>query len=290
MKILVTGAQGQLGTCLQSLATQYPQWSFEFVNRQSLDLSNPAQIEAFLASTTFDVCIHAAAYTAVDKAEQEPDLARQVNALATEAIAKACTRLHAWMIYLSTDYVYHALDHNRPYVETDAVQPRSVYARSKWEGEQLAQKACARTIVLRTSWVYAPFGHNFVRSMLRFGAERPELRVVFDQIGTPTYAFDLAQAILQISTHLEREPQRLDWAGIYHYSNEGVCSWYDFAVEILKQASIATPVYPILSEAYPTPAARPPFSVLNKQKIKSVFGLEIPHWTHSLRLCLAELV
>jgi dTDP-4-dehydrorhamnose reductase len=290
MKILVTGAQGQVGTCLQRLALNYPQWAFQFVDRQLLDLSNPQQIQAFLADAQFDVCIHAAAYTAVDKAEQEPDLAQQINTLATEALAHACARLGAWMIYLSTDYVYHALDHNRPYVETDAVQPRSVYARTKWQGEQAAQKACPRTLVLRTSWVYAPFGHNFVRSMLRFGAERPSLNVVFDQIGTPTYAFDLAEAILEICSRLAAEPARLDWAGIYHYSNEGVCSWYDFAVEILKQANLATPVYPILSEAYPTPAARPPFSVLNKQKIKSVFGLQIPHWTSSLRRCLADLL
>jgi dTDP-4-dehydrorhamnose reductase len=189
-------------------------------------------------------------------------------------------------IHLSTDYVYHNR-HNTPLQEHDPVNPKSVYARTKLAGERAAQKAHPQAMMLRTSWVYAPTGNNFVKTMLRLGKERPALNVVFDQIGTPTYAPDLAEAILHILEKLENKevaPEQL--AGIWHYSNEGVASWYDFAVAVMEIAGLPCIVRPIETKDYPTPAQRPPFSVLNKGKIKSAFGLEIPHWRESLRVCL----
>jgi dTDP-4-dehydrorhamnose reductase len=226
----------------------------------------------------------------VDKAESEPAQARRTNALAPRYLAEACAEVGATLIHFSTDYVYHGR-HNVPLVETDAVHPAGVYARTKLAGERAALRAHPTGVMVwRTSWVYAAHGHNFVKTMLRLGAERPTLSVVFDQIGTPTYAPDLAAAVLQVLDCVQVGSKTpADLVGIWHYSNEGVTSWYDFAQAIFDLQKIPCRVLPIESRQYPTPASRPPFSVLNKGKIKAAFGLDIPHWRVSLERCLASL-
>jgi len=304
MKILVTGAGGQVGRCFAELAPQYPHWQFIFADSALLDISDRKAVMAFFKQNQPDYCINCAAYTAVDKAESEPEKARAINVKGARNLAEAMARLRSegfetprygdgdgngGLIHLSTDYVYHGKQ-NTPFVESDAVAPRSVYARTKLAGERAALRAFAHTMVIRTSWVYASHGNNFVRTMLRLGAERPALRVVFDQIGTPTYAPDLAAAILQIIAQCSTDPEKHKaMSGIWHYSNEGVCSWYDFAKAIFEIKNIPCAVSPITSAEYPTPAQRPPFSVLNKNKIKAAFGLEIPHWREGLERCLERL-
>lgn len=235
--------------------------------------------------------INCAAYTAVDKAESEPDKAKRINVAGTKNLAQACTALGAALIHFSTDYVYHNRQ-NTPFKEGDPVQPKSVYARTKLAGERAAMRAHpGGVMVLRTSWVYAPAGHNFVNTMLRLGKERASVSVVADQIGTPTYAPDLALAVLQIIQQVERGiVPKAKLSGIWHYSNEGVASWYDFAQAIFELKNLDCAVLPIETKDYPTPALRPPFSVLNKAKIKSAFGLEIPHWRESLERCLEHIL
>lgn len=287
--ILITGAGGQLGQCFQQFASHYPDFRFLFAGSGELDVSSRRAVMRFFEQNQISFCVNCAAYTAVDKAESEPAKARAVNVSGARNLAEACAARGIPLIHFSTDYVYHSRQ-NRPFREDDPVSPKGVYARTKLAGERAALRAHPHTMVLRTSWVYAPFGHNFVKTMLRLGAERPSLNVVFDQIGTPTYAPDLAEAVLKIIQKIEKEeitPEQL--AGIWHYSNEGVTSWYDFAKAIFELKNMPCAVHPIESSAYPTPAQRPPFSVLNKAKIKSAFGLEIPHWRESLTQCLRLL-
>jgi dTDP-4-dehydrorhamnose reductase len=285
--ILVTGAKGQLGQCFQLLAQQQQTLDFYFATSAELDIRNSRAVTRFFQKNKIRWCINCAAYTAVDKAESDAENAHQVNVVGVRNLARACAKYGARLIHFSTDYVYHN-HQNRPFVETDAVSPKGVYARTKLSGERAALRAHPTgTMVIRTSWVYAAHGHNFVNTMLRLGAERPELRVVFDQIGTPTYAPDLAAGALHIIQKMDR--QALDsgaFSGIWHYSNEGVCSWYDFAKAIFEHQKIPCRVVPIESKDFPTPAQRPPFSVLNKGKIKAAFGLDIPHWQDSLKECL----
>jgi dTDP-4-dehydrorhamnose reductase len=287
--ILVTGANGQLGQALRHLSRQWPRWTFLFTDREELDITDGDAVDTYFGSQSINFCINAAGYTAVDRAEQEPEMAHAINVEGPELLARACARHQAALIHVSTDYVYHSRQ-NTPFEEDDPVMPQSVYARTKREGEAAALQHCPRALVLRTSWVYSPFGANFLLTMLRLGRQRPELRVVYDQVGTPTSAFGLAGAILHISDAiLSGKVEEGNWTGIFNYSPEGVTSWYDFAVAILKKARIDTPVRPIRTVDYHTPAARPPYSVMAKEKIKTVFGLSIPHWEDGLDECMEWL-
>lgn len=287
MNILVTGASGQVGQELQILSRLYPDFKFYFTNSKTLNITDLEAVQAFFNQNQIDYCINCAAYTAVDKAEKEQAQAGLVNSKAVKFLANACQKSDAVLIHLSTDYVYHT-NINRPYVETDDARPKSVYAMTKYFGEKEALK-CNKSIVIRTSWVYSSFGNNFVKTMLRLGKTRDSLNVVFDQIGTPTYAHDLADAILKIVNKTVQAQDFSTFKGIYHYSNEGVTSWYDFAKAIFDLENIKVQLSPIESKDYPTPAPRPNFSILNKAKIKTTFDLAIPHWRDSLKACLQQL-
>ncbi len=289
-RILVTGGAGQVGQELQFLADLYPGFDFIFTDVAELDITDSASVQAFFAQQPLDYCINCAAYTAVDKAESDLAPATRINVDGPRHLAEACAQAGIPFLQLSTDYVYHN-QQNTPFKEGDPTSPQGVYAATKLDGDLAALAAHpAGAMVIRTSWVYSSFGHNFVKTMLRLGKERDQLRVVFDQIGTPTYARDLAVAMLDILQQAEQTPElKQQLKGVYHYSNEGVCSWYDFALAIFELCDIHCRVAPIESSEYPTPAARPPFSVLNKAKIKQTFGLEIPHWRESLLACLVEL-
>lgn len=290
--ILVTGANGQVGQCFQQLAPAFPGWNFRFAGSNELDIADKrAVFRYFKEHSGIKWVINCAAYTAVDKAESESGNAKKINVAGAKNLAEACARSGAIMIHFSTDYVYHSIRQNTAYKETDPVSPKGVYARTKLAGETAAFKAHpGGVMVVRTSWVYAAIGQNFVKTMLRLGRERDSLRVVADQIGTPTYAPDLALATLQIMEKATTGTIAKDsLSGIWNYSNEGVTSWYDFAQAIFDLKNIHCRVEPIESVDYPTPAQRPPFSVLNKHKIKSAFQLEIPHWQASLKKCLALL-
>jgi dTDP-4-dehydrorhamnose reductase len=280
-KILVTGATGQLGSEIRTLAHLYSDDNFTFATRNELDLSNLCKMEDFFEDKKFDAIINCAAYTAVDQAESDPFTADAVNHRFVSMLAKIAKRDNIALIHISTDYVFDGRNH-RPYVESDPTDPQGVYGRTKQGGENaILSVAPANAIILRTSWVYSSFGNNFVKTMLRLGRERDSLGVIFDQIGTPTYARDLARAILGILPKLDNEAPE-----IYHYSNEGAASWYDFAKAIFELSGVACQVNPITTDQYPTPAARPHYSLLNKTKIKSDFGITIPYWRDSLKECL----
>ena len=283
MNILVTGSNGQVGSELQALAGAYPQFSFIFVDKKDLDIGHEEAVHAFFDTHNFDYCINCAAYTAVDQAESDTETAYLVNAMGAKNLATACKKHATRLFQISTDYVYHN-HQNTPFKEQDATSPKSVYGRTKLEGEKLALGNHTETLILRTSWVYSSFGNNFVKTMIRLGNDRDQLGIIFDQIGSPTYARDLAKAMLDI---INQNPK--EFTGIYHYSNEGVCSWFDFATAIFELEKIDCQVNPIETKDYPTPAQRPHFSLLNKGKIKATFGLEIPYWRESLKACLELL-
>jgi dTDP-4-dehydrorhamnose reductase len=283
--ILVTGANGQVGQELQFLASQFPDFEFIFTDRSVLDITDKLSVEKLFEENDFMYCVNCAAYTAVDKAEEEQDLARKINTEAVENLAKACKKFGTQFIHISTDYVYHSETINRPYREDDMTNPQGVYAATKLEGDLIATQLLDTAIVLRTSWVYSSFGNNFVKTMIRLGEKLDSLRVIFDQIGTPTYARDLAYGILKIIEKIESKTVQ-NYGGIYHFSNEGVTSWYDFALAIFEAKEIDIAVTPIETKDYPTPAKRPHFSLMNKAKIRSTFGLEIPHWKDALGSCL----
>ena len=279
--VLVTGAAGQLGSELHELA---PRSGFYFTKREDLDICDKEAVEDFVDTHKIETIINCAAYTAVDKAEEEPQLADKINHEAVRNIAQIAKEKGLKLIHISTDYVFDGRNY-KPYTETDPTNPTGVYGKSKLAGEKaLLEIAPKKSIIIRTSWVYSSFGNNFVKTMLRLGKERKELGVIFDQIGTPTYARDLAEAILQILPKLQNEKPQ-----IYHYANEGVLSWYDFAKEIMKMAKLSCQINPLESHEYPTPAKRPHYSLLNKAKIKQDFGIEIPYWKDSLDRCLREL-
>ncbi len=286
-QILVTGANGQLGSELRELSSYFPNNEFTFITRHELDLSDTAAINAWFANKTFDVIINCAAYTAVDKAEIEVDLAFAINATAVQTLAEIAKQQGISMLHISTDYVF-AGDSCKPYQETDTTCPQGVYGQSKLEGE-LAMLAINpdRSIIMRTSWVYSCYGNNFVKTMVRLGKERKELSVIYDQVGTPTSAKDLALVLLMIIDSPQLQSQQ--GTEIYHYSNEGVCSWYDFAIAIFRAAHIKCKVQPIETRDYPTPAKRPHYSLLNKAKIKNTFELTIPYWRDSLPQCLEDI-
>lgn len=279
MRILVTGANGQLGSELKELAGSSTDLQFEFTDIDELDLTNSAQVEDYFINYKPEYLINCAAYTAVDKAESDIEFARKLNALVPEELAKKCSEHNTKFIHISTDYVFSGKSFS-PLKETDETSPPSVYGKTKLEGEKLVSEN-SDAIIIRTSWLYSKFGHNFVKSMLKFGKERDQIGVVYDQIGTPTNAADLAEAVISIINYSKTNGH---WeGGIYHYSDEGVCSWYDFAVEIMNFGNITCKVNAIESHEYPVPAPRPAYSVLNKRKIKDTFKLDIPFWRDSLK-------
>lgn len=283
-RILVTGKNGQLGQSLQKVAAELTHYDFVFVGRDELDLSSSASIEKyFAAAKPFVAIINAAAYTAVDQAESEVELANQVNHLAVAQLGDIAKVQNAMLLHVSTDYVFDGKSY-RAYVETDAAAPQNQYGLTKLKGEQAMLASGCTGAIVRTSWVYSEFGNNFVKTMLRLGRDRDSLNVIFDQVGSPTYATDLARALVGLLEHGVQEGVE-----IYHYSNEGVCSWYDFAKAIFELSAVSCDVNPIVTQDYPTPASRPHYSLLNKSKIKLDTGLAVPYWRDSLQQCLREL-
>lgn len=280
--ILVTGSNGQLGKELQQLAVVYPQYKFVFASREDLKLHHFPLVENFFLATKPQYCINCAAYTAVDKAQSEKDMAMLVNGEAVGHLAAICKKYQTKLIHISTDYVFDG-ESETPYKEDDTTNPKNVYGASKLLGEQLCMKENADSIIIRTSWVYSSFGHNFVKTMMRLMSERNEINVVSDQIGSPTYAADLAKTILDIIASGKWE------SGIYHYSNEGKISWYEFAVAIKELTGSNCSINPIPTSAYPTPAKRPHYSLLDKERIKAVFQITVPSWKRSLQRCIAAI-
>ncbi len=282
MNILITGCNGQLGSELRLLQPFHPTHVFHNTDIEELDICDQSSIDRFVNEHAIDGIINCAAYTAVDKAEGDKEPCTTLNTLAPAYLAHAVEQRGGWMIQISTDYVFngHAWT---PYVEDATPSPDSVYGSTKLAAELGVSKLCHRAMVIRTAWLYSSFGRNFVKTMLRLGRERQELGVVADQIGSPTYARDLAKAIMAI-VEQGVEP------GVFHYTNEGVASWYDFAIAIHRLAGITDcTVRPLHTEEYPTPARRPPYSVLDKTKIKQTYHLDIPHWEKSLAECIALL-
>ena len=285
-QILVTGCRGQLGNELQKLAPAYDETCvFHFTDVDELDITDRQAVYDYIESHSISIVVNCAAFTAVDKAESEPELCDLLNNVAPGYLAEAVESVGGTMIQVSTDYVFDGCGH-RPYLEDDPTNPQTVYGRTKLKGEEAVIRTCAGSMVVRTAWLYSTFGNNFVKTMLRLGKERETLGVVFDQVGSPTYARDLAAFIL---TAIDRGIV----PGVYHYTNEGVCSWYDFTRAIHRIAGIEEKdckVRPILTEEYPVPAPRPHFSVLDKQKVKNTYGIDIPWWEDSLKECLKELL
>jgi dTDP-4-dehydrorhamnose reductase len=284
--ILITGANGQLGSELRVESKNFYGYDFIFTDIDSLDITNPLQLSDFISKSRPDWIINCAAYNLVDKAESEPDKADSINALAVKNIADFIHGSECRFIHISSDYVYDGKG-SVPYNEDSQTNPLSAYGRSKLAGEKFALTHPG-TMVIRTSWLYSSFGNNFVKTILRHGGEKPSLRVVFDQTGSPTYASDLAAAIMNIISGVIRNHFALK-AGIYNYSDEGVCSWYDFATEIISEAGLGCKINPVLTRDYRQDAVRPAYSVMDKYKIKENYGLSIPHWRSSLKQCLKLL-
>ena len=283
MNILITGCNGQLGNEMQLLEKENPQHTFFNTDVAELDITDQQAIEQYVDAHEIDGIVNCAAYTAVDKAEENETLCQKLNAEAPAYLAHAVDRRGGWMIQISTDYVFDGTNHT-PYTEDEDTCPNSVYGKTKLVGELNVQKQCRRAMIIRTAWLYSTFGNNFVKTMIRLGKEKPQLGVIFDQIGTPTYARDLARVIMA-AFNKGIQPD------IYHFSNEGVISWYDFTKAIHRLAGITTCcVSPLHTSEYPTPAARPHYSVLDKTKIKEVYGIEIPYWEESLKECVDELM
>lgn len=282
MNILITGCNGQLGNEMQLQEKSYPQHRFFNTDINELDITNQLAINDFVSRNKIDGIVNCAAYTAVDKAETNQQLCTALNTEAPAYLAAAIEKQGGWLVQISTDYIFNGTKHI-PYVETDTPCPDSVYGSTKLAGELGVSKFCHRTMIIRTAWLYSTFGNNFVKTMIRLGKEKPELGVIFDQIGTPTYARDLATVIM---TAIEKGIV----PGVYHFSNEGVCSWYDFTKAIHRIADITQcHVKPLHTSEYPTPATRPAYSVLDKSKIKQTYGIEIPYWETSLKECIEKL-
>ena len=280
--VLITGANGQLGNEMRLVAATDAERVYHFTDVAELDICNEEAIERFVVEHAIDCIVNCAAYTNVNKAEEDAELCDKLNHLAPANLARVAAKHGASLIHVSTDYVFNG-QHYIPYKEDDDTCPNSVYGTTKLAGEQSIQALCADAVIIRTAWLYSTFGNNFVKTMLRLGSERAELGVVFDQIGTPTYARDLARAIHHIIGNGVVP-------GIYHYSNEGVCSWYDFTKAIFELGGITTcALKPLHTDEYSTPAARPHYSVLDKTKIKQTYGVEVPYWMDSLRECIKQL-
>ena len=281
--ILITGANGQLGNEMRVLSAEYPEYCYFFTDVEELNICNEQAVMDYVEDHQIHVIVNCAAYTAVDKAEEDVELCTKLNADAVGYLAKAAEVFGAEFIQISTDYVFDGTAHT-PYRETEPTCPNSVYGSTKLAGEQNALTLCTRSMVIRTAWLYSTFGNNFVKTMIRLGRERDSLGVIFDQVGTPTYARDLARAIFAAI-------RQGVTPGIYHFSNEGVCSWYDFTKAIHRLAGITTcNVKPLHTSEYPTKAKRPHYSVLDKTKIKEVYHVEIPYWEESLKECISKLI
>jgi len=285
MNILITGSNGQLGSEIKRIASNYKNWNFIYRDLPALDITNLDQIKSLIQEENIKAIVNCAAYTAVDPAESNKALAYAVNVEGAKNLAIAANDYNAKLIHISTDFVFDGKYH-LPYIESDLPNPLSVYGITKLEGEQKVLEILPSSIIIRTAWLYSAYGNNFVKTMQRLGRERDKLSVIFDQVGTPTWAADLAQTILVILKQLEEGNSE---KGIYHFSNEGVASWYDFAVEIMELSQIECNVSPIETKEYPTPAPRPSYCVLNKAEIKSDFGISIPHWKESLKKCIFQL-
>jgi dTDP-4-dehydrorhamnose reductase len=279
MNILVTGSNGQLGNEMRVLSQSYPQHTYFFTDVEDLDITQRAMVADYVTANAIDLIVNCAAYTNVDKAEEDESNALKINAEALSVLGSQGVHV----VHVSTDYVFSGEEH-RPCRETDQVAPRTVYGYTKYEGEKRLLAVCPEAVIIRTAWLYSAYGNNFVKTMIRLGQERQELRVVFDQVGTPTYAADLAQAIFTIIQSPVWRP------GVFHFSNEGVCSWYDFTLAIHHlYGGIDCRIVPILLEEYAYKTPRPHYSVLDKSKYKQTFGVSIPHWLESLEKCITLL-
>lgn len=280
--VLVTGQNGQLGNELKVLSSQYTQYNYVFTDVAELDISDAEKVTEFFGRYKPAICINAAAYTAVDKAETDRETALNINAYAVGNLATNCSKMNTKFIHISTDYVFDGTA-TSPYKEDHPVNPVNFYGKSKLKGEEIALETLPSATIIRTSWVYSSFGNNFVKTMLRLMKERESISIVNDQVGSPTYAADLAAAIMHIASHPE------DKGGIYHFSNEGVISWFDFAVAIKELSGLSCHLKPIDTSGYPTPARRPAYSAMSKEKIKSIFKIGLKDWKDSLKKCLQLL-
>lgn len=285
-KILITGAKGQLGQSISNISDKFKDFEFVFTDVDELDISNSNEVDAFFKLNQFYAVINCAAYTAVDKAETEPEIAYLINEKAVINLNSACIRTNCFFIHISTDFVFSGKK-NSPYLESDIPDPISVYGASKLAGEKVLADN-KRAMIIRTSWLYSSYGSNFVKTILRVSSEKQEISIVNDQIGTPCYAHDLADAILAILHKINRQ-EVLFTSGIYHYSNSGIISWYEFGEEIVKHSGNNCRVVPIPSSAFNSVAKRPAYSVMSKNKIKETYKLEIPDWKISLKKCIFEL-
>jgi dTDP-4-dehydrorhamnose reductase len=281
MVVLVTGASGQLGQAIQFIAKYHSEIKFVFCSSSDLDISNKENCQTVFQNTKPDFCINAAAYTAVDKAESERNKAELINVLGSKNIAEACNNFDVKLIHISTDFVFDG-SNDKPYTETQITNPKGVYGQTKLDGEKAIQQIFSKYFIIRTSWIYSQFGNNFMKTMLRLASERTSLSVVNDQIGTPTNAVDLAEALVQIILFNNQQPTANNY-GIYNFSNEGECSWYDFAKKIFEINNVSIDLSAITTEQFPTPAQRPKYSVLDKSKIKATFGITIKTWEESLK-------
>ena len=286
MVVLVTGANGQLGQAIQFISDNHPEIEFKFCSSSDLDITSKENCKLVFTKFKPDYCINAAAYTAVDKAESEPEKAHLINVIGAKNLAEVCKEFATILLHVSTDFVFDGtstvLSVANGYTEEDLPNPTGVYGQTKLDGEKAIQETFDNYFIIRTSWVYSQFGNNFMKTMLRLASERDGLSVVSDQIGTPTNAVDLAEVLLKIILTDKRQ-QTTDNYGIYNFSNEGQCSWYDFAKKIFEVNNISINLQPIPTSAYPTPAKRPAYSVLDKSKIKRVFGVEVKNWEESLK-------
>jgi len=280
--ILITGSKGQLGNEMQQAATRYPQFNYIYTDVDELDICDKVALDAFVKTNSVNFIVNCAAYTAVDKAEDDVELCYKINSDAVRNIGEVAASNSIKVVHVSTDYVFDGTNHI-PYTEIQEVSPATVYGKSKLAGEEALLESCKDSVIIRTAWLYSSFGNNFVKTMIKLGTERDSLNVIFDQIGSPTYAADLAEAIMKVISSEKFV------AGIYHFSDEGVCSWYDFTKTIHKIAGITCNVQPIESKDFPARTPRPHYSVLNKAKIKSTYGITIPHWEESLEKCIKIL-
>ena len=287
MRILITGSNGQLGSEIKALATNYKELDLIFKDLPELDICNFEVLQAFIIDNNINAVINCAAYTAVDKAEEDAEIAEKVNSKGVLNLVNALNRVNGKLIHISTDYVFDG-NHFLPYKESDAISPIGVYGETKRAGELPVINGAIDSIVIRTSWLYSSYGNNFVKTMLRLGNEKENLGVIFDQVGTPTYARDLAKTCLKILTGAN-SVKISENGNLYHYSNEGVASWYDFAISIMELGGVNCKVNPIQTKDYLTLARRPHFSVFNKSKIKTDFKIEIPYWRDSLKDCIEKI-
>lgn len=284
MKVIITGANGQLGTSIKKFQEEFPEIDFVYTDVDELNITDETKLEEFFSHQDFDYLVNCAAYTAVDKAEEDEENARLLNVKAVELLAKSSKKYNFKIIHISTDYVFGG-KHFRPYTEEAIPEPESVYAATKYNAEKILTELSDDAIILRTSWLYSEYGNNFVKTILKLAKDRNELKIIADQIGTPTYAGDLASAVMTVIMNYPKNNK----TEVYHYSNQGIASWYDFAFEIISQAKLKCNILPIKTEQYPLPAKRPFYSVMDKQKFTETFNVKIPHWKQSLKSCILNL-